>query len=95
MDKKVYEFLIAQNFDDEDIENLCELCPPLENLSSKQMLDCVKAVTDCGYPAQEIDFLIFSNPEFLFNDPEVIRKKLQAFDKDEIEEKLKNDPKII
>ena len=94
MDKNFEAYLKSLDFDDEDIENFCILVPSLEYVEYQQALDCIEAVVKAGYPKDDIDSLIFSNPGFLVCDPKYIANKLAALG-DDVEAKLKADPTLI
>ena len=94
MDKNFEAYLKSLDFDDEDIENFCILVPSLEDIELDQALACIDEVVKAGYPKDDIDSLIFSNPGFLVCDPEYIKNKLASLGGD-VEAKLKEDPTLI
>ncbi len=94
MDEKLYDFLRDLDFTEEDISELCSFTPGLEIISFERAEKNIKAVVSSGFPKEDIDGLIFSNPGFLCNDPDYLKEKLKTLGKN-VEEALKNDPMQI
>lgn len=94
MDKKLYNYLISLDFDDDDISELVSQVPGLEIISFERAIKNINAVVDKGYPKEDIDFLISANPGFLCNDVNYLNQILDSLGED-IEEKLKEDPFLI
>ena len=94
LDGKLKYYLTSLGFETEDIENLIELCPALVDIDFEFAFANIQSVAKHGFPIEDIDGIIATNPAFLTADNQTLEKDLNAISGD-IEEALKNDPFLI
>ena len=93
MEPKLYNFLRAHGFDDDDVQFLVDGCHELEQVFAETALKNISIVLRAGYPEDDIGMLIGANPNFLLGSPEHIEQILSNLEN--VEETLKNDPYLI
>lgn len=94
LDGKLKYYLTSLGFENEDIENLLELCPALVDIDFEFAFENIQSVAKYGYPIEDIDAIIAANPAFLTADNKTLEKDLKAISGD-VEEALKKDPFLI
>ena len=94
LDDKLKYYLNSLGFENEDIENLLNICPALADIDFDFAFKNIYSVVQKGYPIEEIDSIIAVNPAFLTADNKTLEKDLKAISGN-IEEALKNDPFLI
>ena len=94
MDQDLVLYLKSLDFSEEDIEFLTEKTPALITTPYECAMDNIMQVVSKGFPMEDIDMLIFANPNFLTISPEELSESLAKISGD-IEEQLKNNPFLI
>lgn len=94
MEKELIEFLNSLSIEDDEIEELVELCPGLEFIDTERAKINVKLIVNAGYPLADISSIIYINPGILINDPTELSKSLIEIG-DDLENKLNKNPYLI
>lgn len=94
MDTSLKNFLNKLTIENDEINDLINICPGLDIIDVNRAKNNVKSVVDAGFPLIDISSIIYVNPGFLCNNPENTRERILSIDGD-IEETLKNDPYLL
>lgn len=94
MDKDLKYYLSGLGFEAADIDNLTLLEPALNVIDYTYAMDNIMLVVQKGYPIEDIDSLIATNPSFLVSDHGNLALALSQI-KGDIETALKADPFLI
>ena len=97
MNNNIEKFFKDLNYSDVEIKGLVSICPMLEELDEELMVANLSAVTSFGYPAEDISFLISTNPAFLCRNTEDLVHDLEKIlnSTGDVEAALKDDPNLI
>ncbi len=97
MDKLIYEFFKELKFSDGEIKTLISISPTIEEASASELISNMNAVVEAGYPADDIGYLISTNPSFLSRNTEDLKSDLAniILEYGDLEQALKNDPDLI
>lgn len=90
----VYNILTSYGLSNEEIDEIIDFCPALDIVDAERILKNIAILEQFGYPSEDMDTYILTNPKFLIYAPQELIKKLSSLGGD-IEEKLKNNPYLI
>lgn len=79
---------------DEEIDELVEFCPKLDFADTKRISTNISLLVTRGYPECDLKELFLINPQILVYDNKKLLQKLINLG-DDIEDKIKSNPKII
>lgn len=97
MNKNLHSLLIDMKFSQPEIETLVSTCPMLDEVDFELVEANLSAVTNFGYPADDLTFLVAVNPNFLCRTTGDLVTDLEYISEffPDVETALKNDPNLI
>lgn len=97
MDKKVIKFLRDFNISDNELADIINIAPMIEETSYQEFSDNCKLLVKYGYPKIDLDILILGNPNIFVRSKQDLEHDLMNLTKQyhDIEQILKLNPYII
>ena len=94
MDKELKEYLIKLGLNESQINKMIENVPHFVMLTYELAKENIDVLCEYGFPIEDVDMLIFSNPAILLTSPEDLSEDLASLGSN-VEEILKEDPFAI
>ena len=94
MDKELKDYLIKLGLSEKQINEMIKNVPHFVMLTFEIAKENIEVLCQYGFPIEDVDMLIFSNPAILLTSPEDLSEDLASLG-DNVEEILKEDPFAI
>lgn len=94
MDKELKEYLMQLGLSENQIKEMIKNVPHFIMLTYEIAKENINVLCEYGFPIEDVDMLIYSNPAILLTSPEDLSEDLASLGEN-VEEILKNDPFAI
>ena len=93
MTKKLFSYFIKLGFSPDELGEVVDLQPEIENMEIETLISNVELVISYGYPRCDISTLIELNPTFLLLGGSTLKERLDTLT--DVEFELKQNPYLI